>query len=121
MKKTVILGASTNTTRYAYMAAERLNKAGHPIELVSIKNGELYDKKFLDLKSKPKIKDTHTVTLYIGTSNLGQWQEYILSLKPKRIIFNPGTEHDELRKVAENQGVETVYGCTLVMLQTGQY
>lgn len=120
-KLTAVLGASENPTRYAYLAAERLNSAGHPIELVSIKIGELFGKKFLDLREKPSIENVHTITLYIGTRNLDPWIDYILNLKPKRIIFNPGTEHDGLATQAQDHGIEVVEGCTLVMLSTGQF
>lgn len=120
-KKTVIVGASTNPNRYAYLAAHRLHEAGHPIEFVSIKKGELFGKEFQDLRDTPEFDNVDTMTLYIGSHNLPQWKDYILSLKPKRIIFNPGTENRELIDAATDQGVETVEGCTLVMLRTGQY
>lgn len=120
-KLTVVLGATTNPSRYAYLAAERLKNHEEPFKLVSIKKGELFGKPFLDLKSKPEIAEVHTVTLYIGATHLTEWQDYILSLNPERIIFNPGTENMSLADAAKNQGVETVFGCTLVMLGTGQY
>lgn len=120
-KLTVVLGASANPSRYAYLAAERLTNHGQPFKLVSIKKGEVFGQQFLDLKSEPQIEDVHTITLYIGTIRLTEWMDYILRLKPKRIIFNPGTEHMELAKLSEAQGVENVFGCTLVMLSTGQY
>lgn len=120
-KKTVILGASTNTTRYAYLAAERLTSAGHEIVPVGIKTGDVFGKKILDLKDKPQIEDVHTVTLYVGTKNLAEWSDYILSLNPKRIIFNPGTEHTALQQAAQSRGIETVVGCTLVMLGASQF
>ncbi|WP_422360237.1 CoA-binding protein [Reichenbachiella sp.] len=120
-KLTVVLGATTDPSRYAYLAAERLRNQGESFELVSIKKGELFEQEFLDLKTKPKIENVHTVTLYIGTTRLEEWIEYVLSLQPKRIIFNPGTENMELAQAAQAQGIETVFGCTLVMLSTGQY
>lgn len=120
-KLTVVLGATPDPSRYAYLAAEKLQKHEQPFKLVSIKKGELFGEPFLDLKSKPHIADVHTVTLYIGAARLEEWSQYILSLQPKRIIFNPGTENMELAKAAELEGIETVFGCTLVMLGTGQY
>lgn len=118
---TVILGASTNPTRYAYLAAERLKDHREPFKLVSIKKGELFDVPFLDLKTKPVIENVHTVTLYIGALRLAEWQDYIISLSPQRIIFNPGTENMQLAEGARQKGIEIVFGCTLVMLSTGQY
>ncbi|MEP3387648.1 MAG: CoA-binding protein [Reichenbachiella sp.] len=120
-KLTVVLGATTDPSRYAYLAAERLESHHQPFKLVSIKKGELFGQEFLDLKTKPNIEGVDTVTLYIGTARLTEWIDYILSLQPKRIIFNPGTENMELAKAAEAMGIETVFGCTLVMLGTGQY
>jgi predicted CoA-binding protein len=70
---------------------------------------------------QPLLDKVHTVTLYVGTRNLPPLYDYILSLNPRRIIFNPGTENSELRQRAAAQGIETVYGCTLVMLATDQY
>ncbi|MBU2885889.1 CoA-binding protein [Gilvimarinus agarilyticus] len=120
-KLTAVLGASTNPTRYAYLAAERLHQHGHPIKLVSIKKGELFGEPFQDLRQRPELEGVDTVTLYIGSDNLPEWHDYILSLRPNRIIFNPGTENVELSKAAQAQGIETVEACTLVMLGTGQF
>ncbi|MEO9806584.1 MAG: CoA-binding protein [Reichenbachiella sp.] len=118
---TVVLGASPNPSRYAYLAAERLQNHDKPFKLVSIKKGELFGESFLDLRDRPAIENVHTVTLYIGAPRLTEWLDYILSLTPVRIIFNPGTENMALAKAAESQGIEVVFGCTLVMLGTGQY
>lgn len=120
-KLTVVLGASADPSRYAYLAAERLRNYDQLFRLVSIKRGELFGEPFLDLKSKPQIENVHTVTLYIGADRLDEWKDYVLSLKPERIIFNPGTENMALAKSAQDNGIETVFGCTLVMLGTGQY
>jgi predicted CoA-binding protein len=120
-KLTVVFGASPNPTRYAYLAAERLKQHHVPFKLLSIKKGELFGQPFLDIKQKPNIENVDTITLYVGAAHLKEWEEYILELKPNRIIFNPGTENMELAKVAQENGIETVFGCTLVMLGTGQF
>jgi predicted CoA-binding protein len=119
MKKTVVLGATENPDRYAYRAAHSLARHGHPIELVGQKEGKVAGATIHT--DQPALGEVHTVTLYVGTRNLPPLYDYILSLRPKRIIFNPGTENNELQQRAEAQGVETVYGCTLVMLATDQY
>lgn len=121
MKKTVILGATTNTSRYAYIAAQRLTSHGHEIVPVGIKTGEVFGKDILNLREKPAIADVDTVTLYVGPQNQPEWYDYILSLKPKRIIFNPGTENPELENRAQENGIEVQLGCTLVMLSVGNY
>lgn len=121
MKKTVIIGASTNPSRYSFLAAEMLTDYGHEIVPVGIKKGSVSGKPILDLRQKPPINDVDTVTLYIGPQHQPEWSDYILGLKPKRIIFNPGTENDLLMKQASRQGIETLEACTLVMLRTRQY
>ena len=121
MKKTVIIGATTNPARYAHLAAEMLTEHGHEIVPVGIRHGEVFGKPILDIRQKPLIKEVNTVTLYIGPHRQPEWVDYILSLKPKRIIFNPGTENPEFEKKATTSGIETVEGCTLVMLSTGQF
>jgi predicted CoA-binding protein len=119
MKKTVVLGATENPDRYAYRAAHSLTRHGHPVELVGQRQGTVAGVPIHT--DQPLLDNVHTVTLYVGTRNLPPLYDYILSLNPRRIIFNPGTENSELRQRAAAQGIETVYGCTLVMLATDQY
>jgi len=120
-KKTVIIGATPNPDRYAFLAAERLNKHGHAIIPVGIKKGDVFGKPILNLREKPNIDEVDTVTLYINPHNQKEWEDYILDLKPNRIIFNPGTENPQLSKKAEKAGIESLYACTLVMLSAGTY
>jgi predicted CoA-binding protein len=121
VKRTVIVGATPNSARYAYLASEMLADYGHEIIPVGIKKGLVMGKPIADLRQKPALPDVDTITLYIGSQHQPEWYEYFLSLKPKRIIFNPGTENRVLEKLAEANGIEVVEGCTLVMLRTGQY
>ncbi len=121
MKKTLIAGATANPGRYAFMAAAMLNEYGHEIVPIGIRKATVLGKEILNLREKPAVKDIDTITLYIGPQNQPEWYEYLLSLKPRRIIFNPGTENDVFEKMAEDQHVEVVQGCTLVMLRSGQY
>ena len=122
MKKTVIIGATPNPSRYAYLAANMLTEYGHHIVPLSInKGGQVAGTDILDLRDKPAIPGVDTVTLYIGPQRQPEWYDYILSLKPKRIIFNPGTENDEFEKKAEQQGVEATEACTLVLLRSRQF
>lgn len=120
-KKTVIIGATPNPSRYAYAAAHMLTRFGHTIVPLSIKKGTVAGKDILDLRAKPDIADVDTVTLYIGPQNQPEWYDYIINLSPKRIIFNPGTENTEFIHLARQHDIEPVMGCTLVMLQTGTY
>jgi predicted CoA-binding protein len=121
VKKTVIIGATTNPGRYAYLAARMLTEYNHEIVPVGIKDGAVFGKEILDIFKKPAIPDVDTVTLYIGPRRQPEHYDYILGLKPKRIIFNPGTENDEFIKRAEEKGIEALEACTLVMLRSLQY
>jgi uncharacterized protein len=121
VKKTVIIGATTDQSRYAYLAAKMLTYYNNEIVPIGIKKGELFGSQILDIFEKPKVDNVDTVTLYIGPQRQPQWYDYILNMKPKRIIFNPGTENDTFERMAEEQGVEVVQGCTLVMLRSNQY
>ena len=120
-KKTAILGASPNPNRYAYLAAQRLTSGKHEIVPIGIKKGEVFGKEILNIREKPEVKDIDTVTMYIGPENQEEWESYILSLKPKRIIFNPGSENPSLANEAKKQGIEVQFACTLVMLGNGLY
>jgi len=118
-KKTLILGATPDTSRYANLAANRLVQRGHTIVNVGIKTGEVAGVPI----EKPEAihDDIDTITLYLGPLNQPPLYDYIINTHPKRIIFNPGTENTELRKLANENGIETEYACTLVMLSIGQY
>ncbi len=121
MKKTVIIGATTNPSRYAYLAAEMLTEYKHEIVPVGIKPGIVFGKEILHIQSQPKIEDVDTITLYIGPQHQPEHYQYLLSLKPKRVIFNPGTENPEFEKMVEATGAEAWQACTLVLLRSGQY
>ena len=121
MKKTVIVGATNNQSRYAYLAASMLNEYRHEIVPLGIKTGEVAGKTILNIREKPPVKDIDTITLYISPAKQPEWYDYLLGLKPKRIIFNPGTENEEFESKAKQQGVEVVEGCTLVMLRSNQF
>jgi len=118
-KKTVVLGASSNPGRYSYLAVNRLKAHNHPIVAVGRREGKIGD---VDIVTgQPTEDEVDTVTLYLNPTNQKPYYDYILSLNPKRIIFNPGTENFELEKMAEEKGIKTMEACTLVMLSTGQY
>lgn len=117
--KTLVLGASTNPERYAYKAAISLINHKHEVVLVGIKQGEINGIEILN--GMPNIKDIDTVTLYVGPQNQTQYYDYILSLKPRRVIFNPGTENLEFVELLKQKNIEPVIACTLVMLSVGNY
>lgn len=118
-KTTLVLGASDNPGRYSYLAVHRLRNNGHPVIAIGKKPGKVAD---VDIsKEKTPQQGIDTVTLYLNPLHQKMYYDYIVSLNPKRIIFNPGTENDELAVLAEQNGIKTLEACTLVMLSTGQY
>jgi predicted CoA-binding protein len=118
-KKTVIIGATPDTTRYAYRAASMLTEHGHEIVPVGMKKGQVFGKQILN--GQPPVENVDTVTLYVSPQNQDNLLNYIIGLRPKRIIFNPGTENEELIRMAEENNIEPVIGCTLVMLASRTY
>ena len=120
-KKTVVIGATPNPGRYAHLAANMLSQYDHEVIPMGIKTGQVAGKEILNLRDKPALEGVDTVTLYIGPQHQPEWYDYIISLSPKRIIFNPGTENDEFEKLAERSGIEATEACTLVLLRSNQY
>lgn len=118
-KKTLVIGASENPERYSFKAVTDLKYYGHPILAIGRRAGKIQDVEIS--KELIAVNDIDTVTLYLNPENQKPFYDYILSLKPKRIIFNPGTENSQLEKLAEGAGIETIEACTLVMLRTGQF
>jgi predicted CoA-binding protein len=119
MKTTVVIGASPDPSRYSFLATNKLKQYRHKVYPVGIHEGNINGE--LILIDKPPIADVDTVTMYVHPRNQKSWYDYILGLKPKRIIFNPGAENAELEHLAKQQGIECLDACTLVMLSTGQY
>ncbi len=118
-KTTLVVGASTKPERYSNKAIRLLTKYGHPVVAVGLREGEVAG--ITISKDFPADTTIDTVTLYLGPARQEPVIEKILSLKPKRIIFNPGTENSTFRQKAEAMNIETVENCTLVMLNTGMF
>lgn len=118
-KPTAVIGASPNNDRYSYKATISLQRHNHTVYPIGIKKGEINGLTLIT--DKPDLESIDTVTLYVGPDNQPFWIEYIISLKPKRIIFNPGTENPEFQALAESLGIEVLEACTLVMLSIGEY
>ena len=119
MKKTLVLGASPNPSRYSHAAVRQLSQYGHEVVAVGRRAGEIEGISIL--KGEPEIEGIHTITLYLSADNQKQYYDYILGLNPKRIIFNPGAENPELARLARESGIEPLPACTLVMLSVGNY
>lgn len=118
-KKTLVLGASPNPSRYSYLALNRLKAHQHPVVAVGRREGEVAG---ISISKSPVAEEgVDTVTLYLNPLHQKEYYDYILNLNPNRIIFNPGTENPELMRMAREKGIEPIVACTLVMLATGQY
>jgi predicted CoA-binding protein len=118
-KKTLVLGASDNPARYSYLAINRLRGKGHPVVAIGRKPMKVAD---VEVEAEKKaFADVDTVSVYLSPTNQKQYYDYILSLHPRRIIFNPGAENPELAALALSGGILPQEACTLVLLSTGQY
>lgn len=118
-KKTLVIGASANPSRYSFLAVQKLTAHQHPVVALGLKKA-MIGNTAIETEKKP-FADIDTVTLYLNPIHQKDYYNYILSLNPKRIIFNPGTENEELYKLAAQKGIKTIEACTLVLLSTGQY
>ena len=119
IKKTLVIGASTNPNRYSYKAIQKLTAYGHPVLAIGNKEGEVSGVKFT--KEKIIFEDIDTITLYLNENNQKNFYDYIMALKPKRVLFNPGTENEELQNLLTKHHIAFEEACTLVLLSIGQY
>ena len=119
MGKTLIIGASSDTGRYSYLAAQELLAHGHEIELIGRKPDMIFGKTIET--QKKDFEDIDTVTLYISDKFQPEYYEYVVSLNPGRVIFNPGTENPEFEELLIQNDIHVEEACTLVLLKTGQY
>ena len=118
-KKTLVLGASDNPSRYSNLAIKRLRNAGHPVVAIGRKTAVVADVQIGTTQTP--VPDIDTVTLYLNPDHQTAYYDYILSLSPRRIIFNPGTENEAFEELARSRNIETLEACTLVLLTTNQY
>lgn len=118
-KKTLVLGASENATRTSFLAVQKLIAKGHPVIAIGKRTGRIGT---TTIETEQKlIPEVDTVTIYLNPEKQASYYSYILSLHPKRLIFNPGAENPELFSLALNEGINCLNACTLVLLSTGQY
>ncbi len=119
MGKTLILGASLKSNRYSNLVANRLLDHNIKIEAFGLKKGKIREVQIKD--NFEDFQNIHTVTLYVGAGRQPEYYGDILKLRPKRVIFNPGTENPEFYKLLKDNGIEVEVACTLVLLATDQY
>ena len=118
-KSTLVIGASLKEYRYSHICVKTLVAAGFQVTAIGLREG------FIDkvpvLSEFPELTDIHTVTLYLGPQNQLPWYNYILTLKPERVIFNPGTENQEFEDLLTNAGIEVTEDCTIMMVERGRF
>ena len=119
MKKTLVLGASLNPSRYSNFAINKLVNHKHPVVAIGLREGEVAG---INITKDKKLFDVvDTVTLYLNSQRQKEFYDYIISLKPKRDIFNPGTQNPEFFQLLTKNNIEYEVACTLVLLSTNQY
>lgn len=116
---TLVLGASLNPNRYSNIAIKRLRDKDLPVVAVGLKKGKVLDVVILD--DKEPLENIDTITLYLNPKRQEEFYDYIISLQPRRVIFNPGTENTELEAILKEKGIKSEIACTLVLLSTNQY
>ena len=118
--RVAVLGASPKEDRYSFKAMRMLKEHGHkPIPIHPA--GHTVDG-VPGLKSLSEIEQpVDTLTVYVNSKISGGLKDDILKINPRRVIFNPGAENEELTEVLENAKIEVVTACTLVMLATGAF
>lgn len=119
MKKTLVIGASPKPDRYAYKATVMLREYNHDVYPFGLKEGVIENNKIETIW--PTGISFDTVTLYLNKQNQTEYMDKIIALKPKRVIFNPGTENTEFENALKEKGIEPLEACTLVLLRTGQF
>lgn len=119
MKRTVVLGASPKEERYSNMCVKLLQKHNHPTIAIGMQEDKIGEVNII--KGTPLIKDVHTIAIYLAPQNQLDYYNYIIDLKPERIIFTPGAENSTLKTKARAYGIEAIDACPLVMLNTGIY
>jgi hypothetical protein len=118
-KKTLVLGASANPSRYSYMAINSLTRREHSVVAVGLKESEVAGVT-IQTKQIP-FTNVDTVTLYLNPQRQKEYYNYVIGLQPKRVIFNPGTENPEFYQLLKSNGIEVDVACTLILLSSGQY
>jgi uncharacterized protein len=118
-KTTLVIGASTNIERYSYKAIISLTYHKYSVIAFGLRKGEVNDIE-IETVWNPKW-EVDTVTLYINPSLQKEYYDKIIDLKPKRVIFNPGTENYEFQQLLSHKGIEFENACTLVLLSIGDY
>ena len=117
-KKTLVVGASPNPSRYGFKAVQRLAHYGHPVYAYGIRTGAIGE---IEISADWPSEEFDTVTLYLNPQRQEEYYRKIVELNPKRVIFNPGTENPAFQQMLDTAGIEHENACTLVLLGIGEY
>ena len=118
-KHTLVIGGSVKPERYSNKAIRKLNDYGHKVSSIGLKDGEVSGTTIET--GQPEFNDIHTVTMYLGAARQSTYYDYVLGLKPQRVVFNPGAENSEFANILKKDNIEVVEHCTLVMLDYGLF
>lgn len=119
MEKVLVVGASINPERFSYKAIIALRNSGYEVVALGLRKGIVADVEITDRRTG--IENLHTATLYVGPKNQTPYINYIISLKPGRVIFNPGTENPEFQEILAANGIGFIEDCTLIMLASNRF
>lgn len=117
--KVLVLGASPKIERYSNRVVKALKDKGH--EVIALGKREFEDDHIKISSGFPSISGLDTITLYLNPSRQEEYFNYLIDLKPRRIIFNPGTENFAFEELAQKNGIQVEVACTLVLLSINQF
>lgn len=118
-KETLVIGASLKKERYSNKAILKLRENNINVKAIGLRVGEILDVEIIKVKSA--FENIHSVTLYLNPMRQEEYYQYIIDLKPKRVIFNPGTENPFFINLLKENDIKSEIACTLVLLATNQY
>jgi predicted CoA-binding protein len=119
MSIVVVLGASPNSERFSYKAVKRLISNNYQVVAIGKSNGFIGNIPIVT--GQPALNDVHTVLMYLAPYHQGEIFDYVISLRPKRVIFNPGTESPEFEEWLTSYDIEIVHDCSLIMMAAGRF
>ncbi len=117
--KMLVLGATENPDRFSCKAVKSLDRNGYDVVAVGFRSGYIKDIEILT--GTPDIENVDTVLLYIGKNKQQEYYDYLIRLKPRRVIFNPGAENPELQAILHEKGIDAVNDCALIMINTDSF
>ena len=117
-QKVLVVGASENPSRYSNKSIIKLNENGYKVFAFGSRPGKVMG---IEISTELPKMEIDTITLYLNSKNQKQYYSNIINLNPNRIIFNPGTENEELSIMARQKGIKVMNSCTLVMLSIGNF